>query len=157
MEANKKVTFEKLHFDVLINAGVDKVYKSMLDINLYSEWTSAFNPTSRYEGSWEKGSTIYFIGSAEDGKEGGMVSRINENIPNKFVSIEHYGIIKDGQEITSGEEVDKWTGGFEDYTFEELDGKTRVSVAVDVTPEFRQYMIDTYPVALEKLKQICEQ
>lgn len=156
MEPNKKVTLEKLHFDVLIDADTNKVYTAMLAAQPYSEWTSVFNPTSRYEGSWEKGSTIYFIGSGEDGKEGGMVSRINENIPNKFVSIEHFGILKDGQEVTSGEEVDKWAGGFEDYSFEEVDGKTRVSVAVDVTPEFRQYMIDNYPVALEKLKEICE-
>ncbi len=156
MEPNKKVTLEKLHFDILINADITKVYNSMLDSESYSEWTSAFNPTSRYEGSWEKGSTIYFIGTGEDGKEGGMVSRIDENIPNKFVSIEHFGILKDGHEVTSGEEVEKWAGGYEVYSFEEVDGKTRVSVAVDVTPEFRQYMIDTYPVALEKLKEICE-
>ncbi|HUH25610.1 MAG TPA: DUF1398 family protein, partial [Flavobacterium sp.] len=35
-------------------------------------------------------------------------SEIIENIPNQFVSIRSYGILKGDTEITSGEEVEKW-------------------------------------------------
>ena len=48
---------EKLQFKIEINATAQKVYEAMLglkDKNTYEHWTAAFNPTSTYEGSWEK-------------------------------------------------------------------------------------------------------
>lgn len=61
------------------------------DKNTYEHWTSAFNPTSTCEGSWEKGSKILFVGLDENEKKGGMVSKIEEHQPVKFISIVHYG------------------------------------------------------------------
>jgi len=52
-----------------------------------------FNSTSDFEDSWDKGSKIYFTGTDEKGKKGGMVSEIADNIAGKFVSIRHYGIL----------------------------------------------------------------
>lgn len=146
----------KLHFEVLIDANVDEVYRTMLDKQHYSEWTSAFNPASRYEGSWEKGSKIIFIGEDQDGKKGGMVSRIKENILNEFVSIEHLGILEGDREITSGPKVEPWAGGLENYSFTEQDGKTLVSVEMDSNEEYRNYFEQTYPKALNLLKSVCE-
>jgi uncharacterized protein YndB with AHSA1/START domain len=146
----------KLHFTIEINAPVDKVYQKMLGEKTYAEWTSEFNPSSRFEGSWEKGSKILFIGCDQDGNEGGMVSKIKENIKNEFVSIEHVGILNKGEEITSGPEVEAWAGALENYTYEEKDGKTTVSVDMDSNEEFKSYFENTYPKALEKLKSICE-
>jgi len=37
-----------------------------------------------------------------------MVSKIAENIPNRFVSIQHYGLLKADKEITEGQ---KWKNG----------------------------------------------
>ena len=85
-----------------------------------------------------------------------MVSEIAENIPNRFVSIRHYGILKGDIEITTGEEVEKWAGGLENYTFEEHNGITTVTVEVDVVEEFTDYFLTTYPKALNKLKSILE-
>ncbi len=102
---------KKLQFKVKINAPVNKVYDSMLGLNsksTYEQWTSMFNPTSTYEGSWDKGSKILFVGVDEQGVKGGMVSRIVENIPIRFVSTRHYGVIKDGLEITEAPEVEQW-------------------------------------------------
>ena len=76
---------KKLQFRVSIHAPVTKVYDLMLGIksrSTYEQWTSLFNPTSTYEGSWDKGNKILFIGVDEKGEKGGMVSRIAENIPN---------------------------------------------------------------------------
>jgi hypothetical protein len=151
---------KKLHFTTTINAPVSKIYDCMLGINnksTYEQWTALFNPTSTYEGSWEKGSKILFIGVDEKGEKGGMVSRIVENIPNQFVSIQHYGLLKGGEEITEGPEVEKWANGFENYTFEESNGIVIVNAALlNIPEEFIDYMNDTYPKALEKLKEICE-
>ncbi len=150
---------KKLQFKISINAAVTKVYEGMLGINsksTYEQWTSTFNPTSTYEGSWEKGNKILFIGVDDKGEKGGMVSRIVENIPNQFVSIQHYGLLHGDKEITAGPEVEKWANGYENYTFEEKEGATTVTVDLDITEDFVEYMNQTYPTALEKLKAFSE-
>ncbi|MCO5242133.1 MAG: SRPBCC domain-containing protein [Chitinophagaceae bacterium] len=151
---------EKMQFKVSINAPVSKVYDIMLGISnklTYEQWTALFNPTSTYDGNWEKGSKIQFIGTDEKGEKGGMVSEISDNIPNRFVSIRHYGLLKANVEITEGPEVEKWANGFENYTFEENNGTTTVTVDLDTTEDFLDYMNQTYPKALDKLKEICEE
>jgi hypothetical protein len=115
-----------------------------------------FNPTSSYEGSWEKGSKILFIGVDEKGEKGGMVSRIAENKPNQFVSIQHYGLLQADKEITEGPDVEKWANGYENYSFEENNGTTIVTVDLDTTADFVDYMNEKYPQALDKLKELCE-
>jgi uncharacterized protein YndB with AHSA1/START domain len=146
----------RLHFEIEINAPDEKVFRLMLADKTYREWTKLFNPTSRYEGSWEKGSKIVFLGTDEKGNQGGMISRIKDSIPNRFISIEHFGVISDGKEITSGPEVEKWAGGLENYTFEEKNGKTILSVDTDTTLEYNNYFEETWPKALKKIKEICE-
>lgn len=145
-----------LHFEISIRAGAAKVFDIMLDKNHYSTWTAEFNPTSRFEGSWEKGSKIKFLGTGKDGNTGGMVSRIEENIPGKFISIEHLGLINDGKEITSGDEVNIWAGAHENYTFTETNGTTLLSVDMDSNEEVNGYFEETWPRALKVLKAICE-
>lgn len=150
---------EKLQYSIAINAPANQVYDVMLGISdksTYELWTSLFNPTSSYEGSWDKGSKILFIGVDEKGEKGGMVSRIAENTPSQFVSIQHYGLVKADIEITEGPEVEKWANGLENYTFEESNGTTTVTVDLDTTEDFVSYMNDAYPKALNKLKEICE-
>ena len=149
----------KLQFTISIHAPVAMVYANMLGTNsksTYEQWTSMFNPTSTYEGSWDKGSKILFVGVDEQGEKGGMVSRIVENIPNRFVSIQHYGLLKADEEITDGPDVEKWANGFENYTFEENNGITTVTVDLDTVEEFVDYMNEHYPKALDKLKELCE-
>ena len=150
---------KKLQFKISINAPVTRVYDAMLGISsrsTYEQWTSLFNPTSTYEGSWDKRNKILFVGVDEKGEKGGMVSRIAENMPNRFVSIQHYGLVKAGKEITEGPEVEKWANGFENYTFDENNGTTTVTVDIDTTEDFEDYMNQTWPKALDKLKELCE-
>ncbi len=150
---------KKLKFAVSIDAPAKKVYDVMLGINnksTYEQWTALFNPTSSYEGSWNKGSKMLFIGTDEKGEKGGMVSEIADNIPNRFISIRHYGLVQGNAEITDGPEVEKWANGFENYTFEENNKGTKVTVDLDTTEEFADYMNQTYPKALDKLKELCE-
>jgi 4-hydroxy-3-methylbut-2-enyl diphosphate reductase IspH len=150
---------EKLKFTVSIKAAANKVFDVMLGISnksTYEQWTALFNPTSTYEGSWEKGSKILFVGTDDKGEKGGLVSEISEYIPNQFVSIRHYGLVKANEEITQGPDVEKWANGNENYSFVENNGITTVTVELDTTEEFLDYMRQTYPKALDKLKEICE-
>jgi hypothetical protein len=150
---------KKLQFNISIHAPVSAVYNIMLGISsksTYEQWTAMFNPTSTYEGNWEKGSKMLFIGVDEKGEKGGIVSKIAENIPHQFVCIQHSGLVNAGKEITEGAEVEKWANGFENYSFEENNEVTTVKVEIDATEEFIDFMNETYPKALNKLKELCE-
>lgn len=150
---------KKLHYKKEINATAQKVYETMLGLkekSTYEHWTSAFNPTSTYEGSWDKGSKILFVGVDENGKKGGMVSEIVEHQPAQFISIRHYGFLDGDNEITTGELVEKWTGGNENYSYHENNGITTVTVDMDTIDEYLEYFNNTYPTALDRLKEISE-
>jgi hypothetical protein len=153
------IAMKTLQFSTTIQAPAITVYRAMLgldDISTYQQWTSVYNPTSTYRGSWDKGSKIQFIGTSEDGTTGGMVSQIVDNIPGQFVSIRHIGIVSGDQEITSGPEVEAWAGGLENYTFEEYAGITTVTIALDTAPEFESYFSEASPKSLELLKELVE-
>ncbi|MGB7785719.1 MAG: SRPBCC domain-containing protein [Salinimicrobium sp.] len=150
---------KRLEFKKDINASAEKVYNTMLglsNIETYEQWTSVFNPSSTYEGNWEKGSKIYFVGTDENGKKGGMISEIVDNIPFSFVSIRHYGVLDGENETTEGAEVEKWAGGLENYTFEENNGVTTVTIAVDAMEDYLEFFNKSFPKALEKLKEVAE-
>lgn len=144
------------HHSIHINASKEKVWNTMLGQDTYREWSKAFSEGGHFEGSWEQGSKILFLGpDPETGKEGGMVSRIKESRPYEFVSIEHLGIVKDGIEDTTGEEAKKWAPAYENYTFTEQDGVTEVTVDVDVA-DYADFFNETWPKALALLKELSE-
>lgn len=148
---------QKINFSTTINAPRDVVWDTMLKDATYREWTSAFNPHgSWYEGSWEEGSTIRFLGPDEDGHLGGMISRIKENRPHEYISIEHLGIIQDGKEDTTSDEVKKWVPAFENYTFKDRNGRTEVRVDMDIDEEHKSMFEEKWPKALDKLKALSE-
>lgn len=150
---------QKLQFKKEINASAQKVYETMLGLKdkaTYEYWTATFNPTSTYEGNWIKGSKILFVGVDENGKKGGMVSEVTEHQPAIFVSIRHYGFLDGNTEVTTGEQVEKWSGGHETYKFEENKGITTIIVELDTIDDYLDYFKNTYPKALDKLKEISE-
>lgn len=147
---------ETLHFDIKINASAEKVYKVMLDEKHYKEWTEDFDPDSYYQGSWDIGSKILFLSKSSNGGTMGLVSRIKENIPNKFISIEHMGIVKNSEEITTGPEIKGWQGALENYTYSSSENGTILTVDVDVSQQYKPYFLESWPKALKALKSICE-
>ncbi len=148
---------QTLHFSITINAPKEKVWHAMFDDKSYREWTKPFGEGGHYIGNWEKGSKILFIGlDPETGEEGGMVSRIAENKPYEFISIEHLGIVNNGVEDTTSEEAIKWAPAFENYTFKEKDGVTEVLVDMDTAEEMAEEFSEQWPTALERLKEIAE-
>lgn len=148
---------QKQHFEIEIKAPVEKVWDTMLQDATYRQWTEPFSPGGYFKGSWEEGEKILFVGAdPETGKEGGMVSRIKENRPHEFLSIEHQGIVKDGIEDTTSDEAKKWAPAFENYTFEEKDGSTLLKIDVDTADEFVKDFEGMWPKALQKLKELSE-
>lgn len=148
---------QKIHFSILINAPREKVWDTMLSEATYRQWTTAFNPGSYFKGSWEEGSKILFLGPNPDGiGEGGMVSRIKENRPHEFVSIEHLGMVNNGVEDTTSEEAKKWAPSYENYTFVDKDGGTEVLVDINILDEYKTMFDEMWPKALQLLKELVE-
>lgn len=147
---------DKLHFSIIINAPKEKVWNTMLGEDSYREWTDVFMPGSHYAGDWNKGSKILFLAPGETGKMGGMVSRIKENRPYEYISIEHIGIVQEGKEDTSSESVKGWAGALENYTFKEKDGTTEVLVDMDTAEDHKEMFQNIWPKALQKLKELAE-
>lgn len=142
-----------MHFSITINAPREKVWNTMLQQQTYRIWTAEFGEGSYYEGSWEQGEKIRFLGPGGTG----MTSVIAENKPYQFISIKHLGIVKNGIDDTESEEAKAWSHAYENYTFDERGGRTELKVEMSAIPaESEQYMADTWPKALAKLKSLCE-
>ncbi len=143
-----------LHFSIFINAPKEKVWNTMLDDATYRQWTKPFNETSYFKGDWSQGSKILFLGTDENGEnEGGMYSRIAENIPFEYVSIQHLGTIENGIEKSWEGEAD----GFENYQLVEKDGGTEAMIEmVNIPDDFCPMMNEMWPKALEVLKVLAE-
>ncbi len=148
---------QKIYQSIFINAPREKVWDTMLSDSTYREWTTAFNPGSYYKGDWSEGSKILFLGPNPGGPgEGGMVSRIKENRPHEYISIEHLGIFKDGVEDTASEEAKKWAPAYENYTFIEKDGGTELLIEMDIEPDQKTTFEDMWTKALQRLKELAE-
>jgi uncharacterized protein YndB with AHSA1/START domain len=148
---------KKINLDISINASVEKVWDIVIGDETYREWTSVFCPGSYFKGSWEKGSKILFLGpDPETGGEGGMVSEIADNVLHKYISIKHNGIINNGVEDTTSESVIKWTPSYENYTFEETNDGTLFKLDMDATDEYYEFFLQSWPKALEKIKELSE-
>ncbi|MDR5589309.1 SRPBCC domain-containing protein [Christiangramia sp. SM2212] len=141
---------KKVHFQVEIDCPKEKVFSIMLDKEHYRKWTAEFNPTSHYEGTWEEGSKILFLGETEDGEKAGMQSEIAKMEPAKFISIRHLGMLEKGKETRFEQEL------YENYYFEQKNGSTLLKVEMDTEDDWLDYFGKTWPKALQKLKEVCE-
>lgn len=64
-----------------------------------------------------------------------MASKIKNNIPNKYVSIEHLGTVRGDIEITTDIETDDCSGAMENYTFIDNVGQIILTVELDSNEE----------------------
>ncbi|MEP2447198.1 MAG: SRPBCC domain-containing protein [Balneola sp.] len=143
---------KKIHSEITINASPEAVWNVMLEDETYRKWTSAFAEGSYYKGSWKQGEKMLFL----DPEGTGMVSVIAELQPHEFISLKHIGIIQDGIEDTESEDAKKWAPAFENYTFEEVNGKTKLSIDMDILDEFEEMFTEMWKNALKKLKVLSE-
>jgi uncharacterized protein YndB with AHSA1/START domain len=139
-------------FEIAIDAPRQKVWETLWGAKTYPKWTSAFAPGSRVKTDWQPGSRTLFLDMNGDG----MISEIAQKREPEFLSFRHLGEIKDGKEDTESDRVKAWAGATEDYTLTERDGKTEISVSMDIDPEYSDFFEKTWPRALEHLRSISE-
>jgi len=143
---------EKQTFKISIDAPREIVWDVLWSDATYREWTSVFSSGSRAESDWKEGSKIVFL----DGKGDGMVSTIAAKKPNSFMSFKHLGEVHNGVEDLNSEKVKPWSGATENYTLKTVNGKTELIVDIDLSEEFKDIFLETFPKALEKVKSIAE-
>lgn len=147
---------EKLQFKILIDAPKAKVYKTTFEAETYTQWTEVFASGSHFVGNWNQGSKILFLAPDKKGVMRGMVSRIKENKPNEFVSIEHLGVVHEGKEDTTSDAVKGWAGALENYTFIDKNGKTEVIIDMDSYEDYSEMFRGMWEKSLIKLKELAE-
>lgn len=143
---------QKSTFQVSIDAPREKVWNILWDDSSYRAWTSVFGPGSHAQTDWNKGSKVLFLGEGGSG----MVSMIEDKVPNEFMSFKHLGEVKDGVEDVESERVKQWAGAHENYTLKTENGKTLLTVDMDINDEFAEMFNDLFPKALNKVKELAE-
>lgn len=143
---------EKQNFKTTIDASREKVWDVLWGDATYPVWTSAFSEGSRAETDWKEGSKVLFLNAENEG----MIATIAKNIPHEYMSIKHLGTVKDGVEDLDSEQTKEWAGALENYTLKTVDGKTELAVDMDITDEYKDYFLATWPKALEKVKELAE-
>lgn len=143
-------------FNIDINAPKKKVWEVLWTKSSYEKWTSVFAEKSTVEtDNWKEGSKVLFL----DGEGMGMVSRVEANKPEEFMSFAHLGEYKNGVEDTTSEQVKKWSGATEDYILKEENGISHLTIEME-SSGFDENMMNffkaTMPKALQKVKELSE-
>lgn len=142
----------KMEFEISIAAPVELVWETMLDQESYRRWTEPFSVGSYYEGSWEEGEKMRFLGPGETG----MLAVIAENRHLERLSIRHIGMVVEGVEDTTSEAVTSWAPAHESYSFARIPDGTRVTIEQEVLPGSEEQMEELWGASLRKLKELCE-
>lgn len=147
---------KRLHFSIQIKSQPHIIYHALTDSEQFAIWSNVFDPNSHVEGSWEKGSLVRFMTYDSTGKLCGLLSRVRDNIPNRKIHLDHVGVLEDGLEIFEGPKVDKIKGASEIYHVLPQREHTLLEVESDAIMDLDSYLNQTWPLALEKLKELCE-
>jgi uncharacterized protein YndB with AHSA1/START domain len=144
---------ERHQFKTTIDASREHVWNVLWGEATYPQWTSAFAEGSNVQTDWKKGSKVLFT----DGKGEGMVSLIDEVIPNQFMSFKHLGMLKNGVEDLESAKKEGWSGAIENYTLKDVKGKTELTIDQDIAESYKDSFLAMWPKALEKLKMLAEE
>ncbi|HET8854878.1 MAG TPA: SRPBCC domain-containing protein [Salinimicrobium sp.] len=117
----------------------------------YPEWTSVFAEGSKAESDWQEGSRIKFLNADNEG----MIAVIEKRKEPEIMNFRHIGMIdKDGHEDLESEKVKAFAGASENYTLRKKNGKTELTVEMDVDNEYEDYFDSTWPKVFEILRTL---
>lgn len=142
----------RLQFSIDIKAEKTRIWEALWNENSYKDWASVF-----FEGSyavtnnWKEGSKVLFLSPDQSG----IYSIIKKHIPNKIMMFEHRGNVIKGKEQPIDDETKKWSGATEMYTLSEGTDFNTLTVDIDVLDEHLNFMKNTFPKALKKIKDNC--
>lgn len=143
---------EKVTFTVNINAPKEKVWQTLWQDATYKNWTAVFSEGSRAESDWKEGSKIHFLNENNNG----MYSVIDKCVANETMHFKHLGNIKNGEEQPQDETTENWSGAMENYSLTTSQDGTLLAVEMDVIAEYKDYFMEKFPLALDKVKELSE-
>lgn len=150
--SGREIMISRLNFSIDITAEKTTIWKALWNEGSYREWASVF-----FEGSyavtdhWEEGSTVHFL--APD--QSGIYSIIEKHMPNNMIQFKHIGKVVGGKEQPIDDETKQWSGATETYRLTEGKHAVTLEVEIDVLDEHLEFMTNTFPQALKKIKENC--
>ncbi len=144
---------ERKQYRVFINAPRERVWEVLWGEHTYPQWTSAFAEGSRVETNWEKGGKAIFLNA----KNEGMISQIAEKKEPEKMVFKHLGMLdENGKEDYESEKVKAWKGAEEIYLLEDENNQTRLTVEMDIAPEYESHFDEIWPKVFKSLKSLAE-
>ena len=128
---------EEFTLTVAIAAPPAKVWQMLFGPLTYPQWTAPFSPGSRYEGQFSEGARIRFLSDSEGSH---LDSQVVAFRPPEFLSLLH--------EFPQPAR--------ESYSLSPTPTGTLLRIDQDLDPAWASYMRDTWPIALARLRELCE-
>lgn len=142
-----------LEYTVHVQSTPERLWASLWESDNYQKWTSVFTEGSHYKtDAFAEGSKIHLLTPSGEG----MYSILDKIIENKFLAFRHLGEMKNFEEQPVDEAVQGWTNAIESYEIFEKEGGVELVVKVDTMEEYVDHMNNSFPQALQKLKQLAE-
>jgi hypothetical protein len=140
-----------LHFEIIINAVPEKVWKSLWDLENYKIWTRPFGEGSYYKAeNFLEGAKIHFLMPSGDG----MYSILEKVDEPRFIALKHVGEIKNFEEQPLKDQ--EWSNAMEVYELKSIEEGTKLMVNVDTVEQYVDSMNETFPLALNAVKKLAE-
>jgi uncharacterized protein YbaA (DUF1428 family)/uncharacterized protein YndB with AHSA1/START domain len=139
-------SMKRLRFSVIIQAPRHKVWDTMIASDTYRQWTAGFCEGIYFEGSWEQGEAIRFLGPSGDG----MIATIAENKLHERISIRLLARLINGAEDSFTEPA------FENFIFRDHASGMELRIEMDTPPQEEAVFNEVWPKSLNLLKALCE-
>lgn len=137
---------------VKIKASKEKVWSILWNDSACKQWWNVpFSAESYAVSDWKEGSKINFLSPGDSG----IYGTIDKIIPYEFMSFKHIGEIKNSKEEPVTEETKKWSGSMENYILEEANDFTELTIEIK-SNDPQKYLLEAFPKALEKVKELSE-
>jgi uncharacterized protein YndB with AHSA1/START domain len=143
---------KKIKKSVDIHAPKEKVWDILLNDEYTRIWYAEFSEGSHAETDWKVGSKAVFI----DNSKSGLVAKVIANQPNEFISVEYQGLISDGKEDYASDNATGIKGDRETYQLVEKGGETHLSIDLDISEAYFEFMSEAWDKALQKIKALSE-
>ena len=143
-----------LNYQIEVASTPEIIWKVLTELELYSQWATAFSPQSQFEGEWLEGNHIAFF-DPELGGTRALVDRIEKH---KVIEYHHIAIFNPEhiQDIDS-DAAQKWIGSKESYQITPLENSVLLKVTIETHPDFVSMFNVGWGKALPMIKVICEQ
>lgn len=132
--------------EVVLNTDPMDLWAILTDKKSYEKWTTVFSPNSTYEGIMALNEELLFT----DGSGSGMAAKVKVFEPGKHIAFGFVGEVVDGKLEAYKTE----NSGIEEYILEDLNGKTKLTVHVDILDEYYQMMDEMWDNAIVKFKEL---